>query len=153
MVREFEDVPTDNLILVIDPIKGDGLESAVSFAATVCWEWCRQKGDHFVLAVASTDPAVIGGTTGSEQALRMLQCLAGVQGEDNPDATPLLERLAGDPLPPASVLIVSPRDPTPLQTALSLRLHRPATGLNIDRIAEGDFYEFPVPAGETAHAA
>src|SRR5205085_1363497 len=35
MVREFEDVPTDNLVLVVDPANGPGLEDAVSLAATI----------------------------------------------------------------------------------------------------------------------
>jgi uncharacterized protein (DUF58 family) len=144
MVREFEDVPTDNLILVVDPSKDEGVEAIISFAATVAWDWCRQKGDHFVLAVAGAAPIVLGGTTGSDHALRMLEVLAGLQGEDNPDVMTLVERLAAEPLPPASVLVVSPRDPTPLQAALSHRLHRPALGLGVDQITCGDFYEAPV---------
>jgi uncharacterized protein (DUF58 family) len=144
MVREFEDVPTDNLILVVDPAKGEGLEAIISFGATVAWEWCRQKGDHFVLAVAGTAPIVLGGTTGSDHALRMLEVLAGLQGEDNSNATTLLERLAAEPLPPASVLVVSPCDPMALLTTLSHRLHRPALGLGVEQITRGDFYEAPV---------
>jgi uncharacterized protein (DUF58 family) len=152
MVREFEDVPTDNLILVVDPFQIDGLESIISFTATVAWEWCRQKGDHFVLAVASASPMVIGGTTGIEHSLRMLEALAGIQGEDNPDSAPMLERLAAEPLPPASIIAVSSRDPTPLQTAVSQRLHRPALGLGIEQISVGDFYEAPLPPGGNGYA-
>jgi uncharacterized protein (DUF58 family) len=152
MVREFEDVPTDNLILVVDPFQADGMESIISFAATVAWEWCRQKGDHFVLAVASATPTVIGGTTGIEHSLRMLEALAGIQGEDNPDSVPMLERLAAEPLPPASILAVSSRDPTPLQTAVSQRLHRPALGLGLAQISAGDFYEAPLAPGGNGYA-
>jgi uncharacterized protein (DUF58 family) len=152
MVREFEDMPTDNLILAVDSARSEGLEAIISFAATVAWEWCRQKGDHFVLAVASAAPIVIGGTTGIEHALRMLELLAGLQGEDNPDATSMLERLAAEPLPPAPVLVISPRDPTPLQTALTKRVHRPALGLGLEQISAGDFYEAPVPPGGNVHA-
>lgn len=152
MVWEFEDVPTDNLVLVVDPARGDGLEAVVSLAATICWEWCRQKGDQLVLAVASAAPVVVSGTTGREHALRLLQCLAALEGEADPEATPLLEKLTAEPLPAASVLVVSPRDPSPLQAAVSLRWHRPAAGLGIDRLADCDFYEMPVPPSGNAYA-
>src|SRR5204863_4021232 len=63
MVREFEDVPSDNLILVVDPSLPEKrgrdtlhsgvpspffalLEDAISLAATICWAWCRQTGDR-----------------------------------------------------------------------------------------------------------
>jgi uncharacterized protein (DUF58 family) len=152
MVREFEDVPTDNLILVLDPATGDGLETAISFAATVAWEWCRQKGDHFVLAVASARPIVVSGTTGFEHAVRMLESLADLQGEPDLNVGAMMDRLVAERLPAASVLVVSPRDPTPLQGMLSQCLHRPALGMTIDQALSGDFYELPVPAGGNSHA-
>src|SRR5262249_8291835 len=83
MVREFEDVPTDNLVLVVDPAAGPGLEEAISLAATICWEWCRQRGDHFVLALAGTSSVVLRGATGWAHALNMLGCLAGLEGEQD----------------------------------------------------------------------
>jgi uncharacterized protein (DUF58 family) len=153
MVREFEDVPTDNLILVVDPFlaKGDereasssSLEAMVSLAATICWEWCRQKGDHLVLGVAGAVPVVIEGTTSGDHALHLLQCLAGLVGESDPNAAGLVEQLAARPLPAASVLVVSPRDPARLQSAVSLRLHRPVAGLSVTQLHECDFYERPV---------
>jgi uncharacterized protein (DUF58 family) len=153
MVREFEDVPTDNLILVIDPFLANGdereassslLEGTVSLAATICWEWCRQKGDHLVLAVAGATPAVVEGTTSGDHALHLLQCLADLAGESAASVASLVEQLAAGPLPPASVLVVSPRDPTPLQSALSLRLHRPVAGLSVSQLDECDFYQRPV---------
>jgi uncharacterized protein (DUF58 family) len=164
MVREFEDVPTDNLILVLDPWRpataesplssqGRGelgtdshfspLEDAVSLAATICWEWCRQKGDRLVLAVAGSEPTIIDGSTSKEHAIQALECLAALTGDANPDQTPLLDTLAAIPLPPASILVVSSRNPGPLQAALALRLHRPAVGLGVDQLSDCDFYEKP----------
>ena len=35
------------------------LERLLSLAATICWEWCRQKGDDFALAVAGERPTVV----------------------------------------------------------------------------------------------
>src|SRR5262249_30790029 len=125
-----------------------GLEEAISLAATICWEWCRQRGDHFVLALAGTSSVVLRGTTGWAHALHLLGCLAGLEGEKDPDATVILERLSAEPLPPAFVLVVSSRDPAPLQAALSLRLHRPIVGLGIEGIGACDFYEKPAPSIE-----
>src|SRR5579884_877742 len=72
MVREFEEPPSDNLILVLDPWVGAGdaragagaafgsllprTEDAISLAATICWEWCKEAGHHFVLVVAGHEP-------------------------------------------------------------------------------------------------
>jgi uncharacterized protein (DUF58 family) len=148
MVREFEDLPTDNLIVVLEPLLPEGgadlLEDAISLAATTCWEWCRQKGDRFVLAIAGASPSVIDGTTSTEHAVRALEALAALTGEKEPDSNPLVEQLAATALPPASLLVVSARDPAPLQAALALRLHRPAAGVCAGRLDECDFYEKPV---------
>lgn len=147
MVREFEDLPTDNLILVLDPAlpaeNASLLEDAISLTATICWEWCRQKGDRLVLAIGGSSPTVIDGTTSSEHAVRALETLAALTGEKDLDPNPLVEQLAATALPPASMLVVSARDPAPLQAALSLRLHRPASGLCVERLDEFDFYEKP----------
>jgi uncharacterized protein (DUF58 family) len=156
MVREFEDLPTDNLILVLDPAlpeKGtDLLEDAISLAATICWEWCRQKGDRLMLAIAGASPCVIDGTTSTDHAVRALECLAALTGEEEPDATALVEQLAATSLPPASMLVISTGDPAPLQTALTLRLHRPAAGLSAARLEECDFYEKPLAVSRSQNA-
>src|SRR5262249_62068249 len=96
------------------------------FAATVAWEWCRHKGDHFTLAVTGAAPVVLGGMTGSDHALRMLEVLAGLQGEDDPDPTKLLERLAARPLPAACALGVGSRAAAPPPTAPPQSFQPPA---------------------------
>src|SRR5207244_2817651 len=96
LVREFEEMPSDNLVLIVEPwlppnalSPGNSpqerpddakqlLEIALSLAGTICWEWCRQKGDQLVLAVAGAEPGVIAGLTNQDLALNMLECL-GVQ--------------------------------------------------------------------------
>jgi uncharacterized protein (DUF58 family) len=148
MVREFEDLPTDNLIVVLDPAVADDranlVEDAISLTATICWEWCRQKGDRLVLAIGGSSPCVIDGTTSTELAVRALEALASLTGEKEPDQAPLVEKLAGTALPPASMLVISTRDPGPLQAALALRLHRSATGVNAEHPEDYDFYEKPM---------
>jgi len=101
MVREFEDLPNDNLILLVDPwtpaIAAPGtntdLERLLSLAATIVWEWCRQKGDDLALAIAGMPSALHHGISGRELALAMLQSLARVQGGPAEIWPALLERL------------------------------------------------------------
>jgi uncharacterized protein (DUF58 family) len=157
MVREFEDVPTDDLVLVLDPAAPAGpagspeLEAAVSLAATVCWEWCRQRGDRLVLAVAGPTPAVLDGLTGPEHALRLLECLAVVRPEP-PDAAagpPLVEALAGRPLPDAPVLVLGAA-PGALGEALRPHVRRPVALLSAAGLADLGFYEGPPEAAAPA---
>jgi len=163
MVREFEDMPTDNLVLVLEPWLGDqgpggrnpsllppepralaALEDAVSLAATICWDWCRQQGDRFVLAVAGRAPAVLGGVTGKDFGLVLLESLALVRGEATPDAGGLLERLDATPLPPAPVLLVSTRAGD-LGDRLAGRLHRPVALVDVSVPGAYDFFERATP--------
>jgi uncharacterized protein (DUF58 family) len=145
MVREFEETPTDNLVLILDPFCSPAnphcplLEEAISLAATICWEWCRQTGDRFVLALAGEDPVVIEGFTGRELAARMLECLALETGTSKPDPAKLVERLQPI-LPPAPVLLVSTRDKG-LDDDLERGLHQPVARLNLSSPRKMDFWE------------
>jgi uncharacterized protein (DUF58 family) len=158
MVREFEETPADNLILVLDPWLpsrgadleaedvaegGPVLEEALSLAATICWEWCRQKGDELVLAVADPHPRTLAGVTGWELALRLLECLAVQQGTADPDLGGLADRLAAMPLPPAPILLVSTRA-NGFADRLANRLRRPVKSLDVSAPLDCDFYERPV---------
>ncbi len=174
MVREFEEEPTDNLVLVLEPwvppaaaadwrsrkaspgaeaqpVQPRGgalhLESAISLAATICWEWCRQQGDRFVLAVAGAAPVVVDGITGREHLLLMLECLAIQPGSTEPNGGKLLERLNSVELPPAPILFMSTR-PSSLGDDLAERLHRPVATVDVSALREYDFYE-----GASSHAS
>ncbi|HXG09595.1 MAG TPA: DUF58 domain-containing protein [Gemmataceae bacterium] len=149
MVREFEDVPNDDLVLIVDPGPPPcspqdraGLEAVISLAATVCWEWCRQRGDRLMLVVAGSEPVVLDGLTGPEHALRMLECLAVLTGRPETAATALPERLASLPLPRAPILLLSAR-PGNLGDLLAQRLNRPVAALDVSALPEIDFYEPP----------
>ncbi len=114
MVREFEDEPSDNLLLVFDPTlppEADGsaqpLEDAISLAATICWEWCRLRGDWLVLATAGPNPLVHKGLTGPIHARRVLECLAELEGATAPAETALIARLRASALPSAVVVLVA----------------------------------------------
>jgi uncharacterized protein (DUF58 family) len=146
MVREFEDVPGEDLLLIVDPSPPAGavglsaeeaFEQVVSLAATLCWEWCRRKGDRLVLAVATSRPEVHDALTSQQHARRTLECLAGL-APGPADARALLADLAALPALPA-VLIAA--GPSPLADALRHGLRRPLTCF--DASADLDFYQAP----------
>src|SRR5262249_54892872 len=150
MVREFEETPSDHLILVVEPwtpgatTTSEELETVIALAATICWEWCRQKGDRFVLAIAANPvPIVLEGVTGREFARLSLECLALLAGTNAPTSEPLLERLASARLPAAPIVVLSTR-PTETGERLSRRLRRPVAGLDVAQLASHDFFESPV---------
>lgn len=147
MVREFENAVTDNLILVFDPWQPDAgplLEDAVSLAATICWEWCRQRGDRFALAIGGPKPVIWEGVTGPEHARRMLEELALLEGSSASEAGPLVETLANGNLPSGPLLLLS-RRANDLAPLLSARLHRAVASLDAAALNEHDFYERPAP--------
>jgi uncharacterized protein (DUF58 family) len=173
MVREFEDAPGEHLILVVDTClpaeqrwhdlepgssgsrnalsrqQNTAVEDAISFAATICWEWCRQQGNRFVLGVAGEASAVIDGATGRNHALKMLECLAVQQGYNGNKATEVVDRLAALPLPPAPVLLVSAQR-NGLEDALARGLNRTVVSVDAASLIDLDFYECPAslsPAG------
>lgn len=161
MVREFEEAPTDNLVLILDPWvpaeaesetagtntsprwqnrSSPELEEAISLAATICWEWCRQKGDTLVLAVAGPAPQVVAGITGLNLANLALECLALLSGHTQKDDSALVERLSALSLPAAPTLVLTTR-PTGLGDELARILHRPVTTLDVSAGLDYDFYE------------
>jgi uncharacterized protein (DUF58 family) len=143
MVREFEDEHTDNLIVALDVsgVSPDSVvEAAVSLAATVCWEWCRQKGDWLALATGWPEPELIAGVTGEALAFRLLECLALQDAGTNRGA--LLDRLVRAPLPRAAVLLVTARDDG-FGEEFAARLGRPVAVVEASRLAAVEFYEGP----------
>jgi uncharacterized protein (DUF58 family) len=150
MVREFEDVPTDDLILIVDPEvssdrREDGpapLEALISMAATICWEWCRECGHRLTLAVVGPEPIVLDGLTGPEHAVRTLECLA-VQAGRPARSTAPLDTVARLVLPPGPILLLSTR-PSGLGDLLALRLNRPVASLDLSALPDIDFYEGPL---------
>ena len=143
MVREFADEWTEDLLVILD-LGGQpsalAVEAAVSLAATVCWEWCRRKGDRLTLAVG-VDPVLISGVTGEPLALRLLECLA-VQSAAETERGFLMERLTRGPLPRAAVLLVTARADG-FADELARRLGRPIVCVDAADLSAADFYEEP----------
>jgi uncharacterized protein (DUF58 family) len=155
MVREFEETPSDNLILILDPwVPESGvkrpdsgvspfhqiLEDAVSLAATICWEWCRPGGDQFALAIADKTPVVLHGVTGHDLGVRMLTALAQTSGTSEPNVDQLAASLRPI-IPPGPILLLSTRSGD-IKTNLEQELHRPITAINVMEVAEWGFFEW-----------
>jgi uncharacterized protein (DUF58 family) len=150
-VKEFEETPSDNLILIVDPYKpatlpGESeredanLETVLSLAATICWEWCRQKGDRLVLGIAGAEPTVCGGVTGTTLALEQLGLLALEPGCAKPKIPELLERLAAADLPAAPVLLISSHA-CEFVVEMEQGLHRTLAAIDVAAGEHEDFYE------------
>jgi uncharacterized protein (DUF58 family) len=112
MVREFEDPPEDDLTLVVEAqaagtAENAALERLISLAATIVWEWCRQRGDRLVLALAGAEIHIVAGVTGPVLAHRALECLALEQGSAHVDAAALLRQLGNEHLPGGPVLVLT----------------------------------------------
>jgi uncharacterized protein (DUF58 family) len=153
MVREFEDEPSDNLLLMVDPALPaesdycgvplrEQFEEAVSLAATICWEWCRRRGDHLTLATAGPNPVVLAGLTGPIHARRVLECLAVVECTPAPSDPAALARLREAALPPAVVVLLA-LGYSSLADPLARALGRPVNSLDATRTDRFDFYTPP----------
>lgn len=148
MVREFEATPSDNLIVILDawlpesPAGPENLDVAISLTATVCWEWCRQHGDRFVLGIAGQAPVIREGITGRTLALSLLEALALEPGYSGAENAELLDQFAVRKLPPAPILLVSTR-PGSGRSLWADRLHRPVARVEVTASTEVDFYERP----------
>jgi uncharacterized protein (DUF58 family) len=140
MVREFEEpMPHHDLLLVVDPgAAGPAAEAAVSLAATVCWEWCRHRADQVAL-VATSGPAVPGGT-GPEHGRRLLETLAELPAGEADGVPPGLTGLAPARAP---VLLVTPTPTGRLVDGLRQRAGQRLAV--IDATSPPDFYSPPPP--------
>ena len=109
MVREFEDLPTENLILVFDPaVYTDGkddFEAAVSLAATIVAEWRGDRGGRLIAIVGGEKALMLDEPSGAAHSLRVLEQLAVVEPFlSSATPTAFLERLTA--APSAAVLVV-----------------------------------------------
>jgi uncharacterized protein (DUF58 family) len=145
MVREYEDLPGEDLLLIFDPsvpATREQFESAICVAATICWEWCRQHGDRLILAVTGPGGFLFDGLSGPEHGRRLLTRLAllqpaplaGPAGAEE-DLPADLAHLAGS----LSVLVVAP-GPSTVGDRLGQRWQRPVTCLDASKMDEWDFY-------------
>jgi uncharacterized protein (DUF58 family) len=147
MVRELEDVPSDNLLVILDPTlaaeedAAEHFEDAVCLAATLCWEWCRHPGDRLVLALGGVRAQVIDGLTSPWHARRTLEALA-VLESCPPGPSDLVSRLGGLSRPSLSVVLIAV-GASDLAGPLEQTLQRPVNGLDARWVGGYAFYEPP----------
>ncbi len=145
MVREFEDFPGEDLLLVFDPtvdepkVAADAFEAAVSLAATIVSEWRGDRGGRLIAVAAGPGAEVLDGPCGPRHAVRVLERLAVV--EPRPAA-------AADWLPqltafPNAAAVVVAAGRTTLAGPLRQALQRPVLALAATALRDFDFYEPP----------
>jgi uncharacterized protein (DUF58 family) len=156
MVREFEDEPSDNLILVFDPAlvqdstAVDRFEEAVSLAATICWAWCRQKGERLILAIASPEALILDDVPGPSHARQVLQALALVEASPAADAQVMARNLAAFADVPAACIIIAAGESS-LAGPVAAALRREVVAISPRGPDVRDFYE--PPTDREGHAA
>lgn len=146
VVREFEDLPGDDLVLVLDPraATAEQFEDAVSLAATLARDWCQRRGDQLVLFVPATRslPAeVLSGPTGPEHGRRLLERLAVLVAADADDPADLAALAAGSR--PAGAVVVVSAGASDLPARLEAALARPVMHLDVACQQEWGFYTPP----------
>lgn len=156
MVREFEDEPSDNLLVVVDPSLPtesdycgvplrEQFEEMVSLIASICWEWCRRRDDRLIVATATAEPLVLDGLTGPVHARRILECLAVLDCSPGPVDEAVIGRLQAQRVPAALVVVVGLGQSAlaePLRHSLRRRVHC----LDATRTDRFDFYTPPTPS-------
>jgi uncharacterized protein (DUF58 family) len=150
MVREFEQDTGQELILLVEPHSANPgqydpiLETVISLAATICWEWHRIGNDKLSLGILGSKPVVAMRHAGADSALEMLRHLALTEGEAWLDPGSLLKRLATPVKSSTPVLLVASQQNTPVAGRLSKVLNRPIFVLTPELAR--DFYEAPALA-------
>ncbi|MFO0843790.1 MAG: DUF58 domain-containing protein [Gemmataceae bacterium] len=141
MVREFEDVPGDDLALVVD-VPGDSgrLEAVVALAATRVWEWGQRRGDRLVLSVGGARPGLIDGVTGPEHTRATLECLALLEPAGLGAAPPALPT---DRVPSTASVVVLAAEDDGLAAHLEAALARPVTVLTPEQLRLAGVYTPP----------
>jgi hypothetical protein len=146
MVREYQDWPNDDLTLVLEAHKSKSdhddplLEQAISLAATICWEWCRQSGDRLVLVVAGATLTVREGMTGQALARGLLERLALEPGAAEIDADAVISALHTCRLPTGPIAVISP-SPSGLAARLESALRRRTAPVALGSREAAPFFE------------
>jgi uncharacterized protein (DUF58 family) len=152
MVREYEDEPSDNLLLVLDPTARSpaAFEEAVSLAATICWEWCRGKGDRLIATVADGGE-VLDGVAGRSHGRAVMERLALAEAGTAADGRVVAKQLASLRLVPAAAVVVAAGS-SGLVGPLGAALGRNVVCLDPADAEVRDFYEPPGVGGSAPPA-
>jgi uncharacterized protein (DUF58 family) len=148
MVREFDQGTHCDLMLVVETYDGNGpieLESVLSLAATIAWQWTLACGDRVVLGVCNDKPVVMSSHEGEDGVAGVMRLLSNAEGSSRPDVEAMAHALDHTPLPAGPILYVSGRAEAERSASrLSERLKRSVAFLN--GLAPPDFYSPPTVA-------
>jgi uncharacterized protein (DUF58 family) len=118
MVKEFEQQDDQELAVLIDgwlprskvtPAHREVLERAIRFAATVCFETCRQSGRRLVLGWTGPSPEIRQGPASVKLLHEALERLATLRGSAEGQLSALFDVLPPSSLREATILVVSTR--------------------------------------------
>lgn len=110
MVREFEEFPNDDLALIVDLTAESAsprFEAMLSLAATIVWEWCRQKGDNLTVILAGERIEERTMTTGGPLRSEALRMLAGARPAGRVDEEDLSRSVVTARKSPTAHLLLS----------------------------------------------
>jgi uncharacterized protein (DUF58 family) len=145
MVREFEEYPNDDLVLIVDltlanPADEERFERMLSLAATIAWEWCRQKGDWLTMILAGAAPRRLSGATGTLMRAEIMRALAGVEPVTGVDPDAVIAALQQTPAPATAHLLLSV-GPSVLADPLEAVLRHVLAALDVMAGSEAAFFE------------
>jgi uncharacterized protein (DUF58 family) len=142
MVREFEDSSPPNLMLVVEPWLSPApanhekqqLEWAISLAATICKEWCRESESRLGLLISRPDAIFLPVSVGADQGHRALKLLAIEMGTPS---IPVGDWLGKVPrMSTAQWLVITSKPNSTLAAELAAALGRPVATLQaMERVA------------------
>jgi uncharacterized protein (DUF58 family) len=97
MVREFEEYPNDDLVLIVDLSlrsldRIEAFERMLSLAATIVWEWCRQKGDWLSVVLVGATTQRFSGATSAALRADVMRALAEAQPRADTAVAAALDR-------------------------------------------------------------
>jgi uncharacterized protein (DUF58 family) len=137
MVREFEDVPGDDIVLILDTCcNEERLEAGISLATTIVSEWNQRRGDRFLLVLPGAEPDVYDGVTSPEHAHAMLRALALAQ-------TSTVECNVAFDVPSTAAVLVIAFESSKLPQRLEVELGCPVTLLTPELLDHQGIYTPP----------
>ncbi len=145
MVREFEEYPNDDLVLIVDlslpnPAEVVRFERMLSLAATIAWEWCRQKGDWLTVVLAGTPTRRLSGATGAILRAEVMRGLAAAHFVAQADCETCLSALYEAPAPATAHLLLSV-GASALVEPLQANLRHVLATVDLAAAGEGEFFE------------
>lgn len=117
MVKEFEQHSDQELAVLLDPWRPrqvtpeqtEALEAAIRFAATVCYETCRQAGRRLLLGWTGPLPGLRQGPASVKLLHELLECLAVLRGTSEGHLSDLFDAMPPAMLRDALIVVVSTR--------------------------------------------